>query len=206
VIDFALYLVTDRGATRRPLADVVEECLAAGLRAVQLREKELEVRDLWRLATDLRESTRRHGARLVVNDRADVAMSVGADGVQRTYTSLPTEALRRVVPRDFLIGASVHSLDQARQAECEGADFIVFGPIYDTPSKRQYGAPQGLAALEQVGAAISRPVIGVGGITPERVAEVRRAGAAGVAVISAILSAERPADRTKAFLDVLGRA
>lgn len=206
MIDFALYLVTDRGATRRPLADVVEECLGAGLRAVQVREKDLEVRDLWRLATDLRESTRRHGARLIVNDRVDVAMGVGADGVQRTYTSLPTEALRRFVPRDFLIGASVHSLEQAHQAEREGADFIVFGPIYDTPSKRQYGAPQGLPALEQVRGAVSRPVIAVGGITPERVGEVRKAGASGVAVISAILSAERPADRTKAFLDALGRA
>ncbi len=206
MLDFSLYLVTDRSASARPLAVVVEECLGAGLRAVQLREKDLDVRDLLATAGALRESTRRHGARLVVNDRADVAMAVGADGVQRTHASLPTEALRRITPPGFLVGVSVHSLAQAREAESEGADFLVFGPVYDTPSKRQYGAPQGLAALENVAAAVARPVLAVGGITPERVAEVCAAGAAGVAVISAILAADRPGERTKAFLDALGRA
>lgn len=205
-LDFALYLVSDRTASARPLPDVVEECLAAGLRAVQLREKDLDVRALFGLAESLREVTRRHGAKLFVNDRADVALAVGADGVQRTYLSLPTAVLRRIVPPPLSIGASVHSQAQAREAARDGADLVVFGPVYDTPSKRQYGAPQGLAALARVAATAGAPVIAVGGITPERVGEVRRAGAAGVAVISAILSAEHPADRTKAFLDALGRA
>ena len=117
--------------------------------------------------------------------------------MQRTHVSLPTDALRRIGPPGFLIGASVHSLAQAHEAVSQGADFLVFGPIYDTPSKRQYGAPQGLAALERVAAASTRPVIAVGGITPERVAEVRAAGAAGIAVISAIIAAACPADRTR---------
>jgi thiamine-phosphate pyrophosphorylase len=205
-LDFALYLVTDRAASARPLPDVVEECLAAGLRAVQLREKDLDARALLGLAQSLREATRRHGAKLLVNDRADVALAAGADGVQRTYLSLPTAVLRRIVPPPLSIGASVHSTTQAREAARDGADFVVFGPVYDTPSKRQYGAPQGLAALERAAATAGAPVVAVGGITPERVAEVRRAGAAGVAVISAILAAEHPADRTMAFLDALGRA
>jgi len=158
------------------------------------------------LAETVRGATRRHGAKLLVNDRADVALAVGADGVQRTYLSLPTSALRRIAPPGFLVGASVHSLAQAREAVDEGADFVVFGPIYDTPSKRQYGAPQGLGALEQVAAASARPVIAVGGITPQRVAEVRGAGAAGIAVISAIYAAASPGDQTRAFLDALGRA
>ena len=203
---FALYLVTDRSATPRPVVDVVEECLGAGLRAVQLREKDLSVVDVLRLAAALRESTRRHGATLIVNDRMDVALHAGADGVQRTEASLPTAALRRIAPERFLIGASVHSLAAARLAAAEGADFLVFGPVYDTPSKRRYGAPQGLAALEKVTGAVDRPVLAVGGVTPARVVEVSRAGAAGVAVISAILAAPRPADATKAFLDALGRA
>jgi thiamine-phosphate pyrophosphorylase len=204
-LPFALYLVTDRGAARRALVDVVEECLEAGLRAVQLREKDLGVREMLGLAAALRETTRRHGARLILNDRADVAMAVGADGVQRTHTSLPVAALRSVMA-DGLIGASVHSLDDARDAARDGADFLVFGPVYDTPSKRQYGAPQGLPALARVAASVPRPVIAVGGITPERVSAVLEAGAAGVAVITAILAADRPADATKAFLDALGRA
>jgi thiamine-phosphate pyrophosphorylase len=206
MMDFALYLVTDRAIVRRPLIEVVEECLGAGLRAVQLREKDLEVRDLLGLAASLGEATRCRGARLLVNDRADVALAAGADGVQRTHLSLPVEALRRIVPPSFLIGASVHALGEAREAAAEGADFIVFGPVYDTPSKRQYGLPQGLEALGQVVMAVDRPVIAIGGITPGRVREVLAAGAVGVAVISSILGTERPADATKALLDALGKA
>jgi thiamine-phosphate pyrophosphorylase len=205
-LGFSLYLITDRAAARRPLPDVVEECLAAGLRAVQLREKDLGAADLLGLGSMLRDSTRRQGAKLVVNDRADVALALAADGVQRTHASLPVEVLRRITPPGFLIGASVHSLDEARTVESQGADFIVFGPVYDTPSKRQYGAPQGLAALAAVSAAVRTPVIAVGGITPSRVVPVVNAGASGVAVITAILGADRPADATKAFLDALGRA
>ena len=180
-------------------------CLAAGLRAVQLREKDLAVRDLLTLALDLRAATRRHGARLLVNDRADVALAAEADGVQRTHDSLPVAAMRSVGPR-LLIGASVHSLDEGRAAEAAGADFLVFGPIYDTPAKRPYGPPQGLEALRRVTAAVTRPVLAIGGITPARVREVLAAGAAGVGVISAILAAKRPDDATRAFLDALGRA
>jgi len=205
-LGFSLYLITDRAAATRPPADVVEECLAAGLRAVQLREKDLEARDLLALADTLREATQRHGARLIVNDRADVALAARADGVQRTHASLPVAALREITPAGFLVGASVHSEAEARDATAQGADFVVFGPIYDTPSKRRYGPPQGLAALEAVARAVDRPVLAVGGLTPERVAEALAAGAAGVAVIGAIYAAARPADATKAFLDALGRA
>jgi len=205
-LGFSLYLITDRAAAPRPAADVVEECLAAGLRAVQLREKDLEARDLLALADTLREATQRHGARLIVNDRADVALAAGADGVQRTHASLPVSALREITPPGFLVGASVHSEAEARDAAAQGADFIVFGPVYDTASKRRYGPPQGLAALGAVTRAVDRPVLAVGGLTPERVAEVLAAGAAGVAVIGAIYAAPRPADATKAFLDALGRA
>ena len=194
-LGFALYLVTDRSVARRPLPVVVEECLGAGLKAVQLREKDLAARDLLAVATSLRESTRVHGARLLVNDRADVALACGADGVQRTHDSLPVGALRAISPPPFLIGASVHSVAQAREAEAEGADFLVFGPVHDTPSKRGYGPPQGLSALSLVTAAVDKPVLAVGGVTPERVAAILGAGAAGVAVISAILAADRSEER-----------
>ena len=205
-LGFALYLVTDRTLTPRPLLDVVEECLAAGLRAVQLREKDLAVRVLLALGKPLRAATRRHDARLLINDRADLALAVEADGVQRTQASLPVAALRRVGGSRFLIGASVHSEGEAREAAEEGADFLVFGPVYDTPSKRQYGPPQGLAALRRTVVAVDLPVLAVGGITPSRVRDVLATGARGVAVISAIIGAERPADAIKAFLDALGGA
>lgn len=188
------------------LLDAIEDCLAAGLRAVQLREKDLAARELLALAAPLREATRRHGARLVVNDRLDVAQAAEADGVQRTGQSLPVAVLRRLAPPPFLIGASVHSLAEAIQVEAEGADFVVFGPIYDTASKRAYGAPQGLEALRRVTASVRRPVIAVGGIDPRRAPEVMAAGASGVAAIGAFLSAAKPGDAVKAFLDALGRA
>jgi thiamine-phosphate pyrophosphorylase len=203
---FSLYLVTDGAVARRPLVEVVEECLGAGLRAVQLREKDLALRELLGLAISLRDVTRGHGARLLINDRADVALAVDSDGVQRTHDSLPVTALRGILPKTALIGASVHSEGEARQAAEDGADFLVFGPVYDTPSKRRYGPPQGLASLARVTDAVDRPVLAIGGITPARVAEVLGHGSAGVAVISAILGAERPAEATKAFLEALGRA
>ena len=219
----ALWLITDRRLVARPgpgapgeasalplgaspLLDAIEECLAAGLRAVQLREKDLSARDVLALAAPLREATRRHGARLVINDRLDAALAAEADGVQRTGQSLPVATLRRLAPPPFLIGASVHSLAEATQAEAEGADFVVFGPIYDTASKRAYGAPQGLEALGRVTASVRRPVIAVGGIDPRRVPEVMATGASGVAAIGAFLSVVRPGDAVKAFLDALGRA
>ena len=205
-LGFSLCLVTDRSQARGSLEEAVEACLGAGLKAVQLREKDMAVRDLLSVAQRLREATRHAGAKLFVNDRTDVALAVGADGVQRTGASLPVAALRSICPTGFTIGASVHSTAEARIAEPEGADFLIFGPVFDTPSKRQYGPPQGLSSLERVASAVRLPVLAVGGITPSRVGEVLRAGAAGVAVIGAILGTERPADAVKAFLDALGRA
>jgi len=205
--ELRLCLVTDRAQTRgRDLVDVVVECVTAGLPAVQVREKSLPAADLAALCRRLREPTRERGALLIVNDRADVALAVGADAVQRTHVSLSVAEVRAVVDKRLRIGASTHSRDDAVAAEAEGADWIVFGPVYDTPSKRQYGAPQGLRNLEAVVVAVSLPVIAIGGITAERVGEVRRAGAHGVAVISAILSADSPRDATKRFLDALNRS
>jgi len=204
--DFALYLISDRQLRPVPLATVIEECLDAGLRAVQLREKDLATRELLALAADLRAVTLRYSARLLVNDRADVALAVGADGVQRTERSLPVAALRHALRAEMLIGASVHARDAAAAAEASGANFAVFGPVYETPSKRAFGPPQGLAALARVTESVRVPVLAVGGVTPERAREVVAHGARGVAVIGAILGAPRPADAIRAFLDALGSA
>jgi len=205
-LGFSLCLVTDRSVVTGGLEEAVEECLAAGLRAVQLREKDLGARELLAMARTLRESTASRGARLFVNDRADVALAVGAAGVHRTGASLPISSLRAISPPGFLIGASVHSLADASAAEAEGADFLFFGPVYDTPSKRRYGPPQGLAVLERVAAAVRLPVFAIGGVTPARVGELRRSGAFGVAAIGAVLVSARPGDAVKAFLDALGGA
>jgi thiamine-phosphate pyrophosphorylase len=202
--ELRLCLVTDRAQTRgRDLVAVVSECLAAGLPAVQLREKDLGAADLAFLCRRLVTPARAAGAMLVVNDRVDVALAAGADAVQRTHTSLAVDDIRAITGRRLKIGASVHSLDDAVDAELKGADWVTFGPVYDTPSKRPYGAPQGLDRLAAVARGLRIPVVAIGGITPARVKDVRAAGARGVAAISFILAAESPADATRAFLEAL---
>jgi thiamine-phosphate pyrophosphorylase len=202
--ELGLCLVTDRTQTRgRDLVAVVGECLAAGLPAVQLREKDLGAADLALLCRRLLGPARDAGAMLIVNDRVDVALAVGADGVQRTHTSLAVDDIRAVAGRRLRVGVSVHSLEDAVDAELKGADWVTYGPVFDTPSKRRYGAPQGLERLATVARGLRIPVVAIGGITPERVKEVRAAGARGVAAISAILAAESPAAATRRFLEAL---
>ena len=202
--ELSLCLVTDRGQTGgRDLVAVVSECLAAGLPAVQVREKDLGAADLALLCRRVGAATRETGAMLVVNDRVDVALAVGADAVQRTHTSLTVEDIRAVAGRRLRIGVSVHSLEHAVDAERKGADWVTYGPVYDTPSKRPYGAPQGVDRLATVARGLRIPVVAIGGITPERVKECRAAGARGVAAISSILAADSPAAATRRFLDVL---
>src|SRR3990172_4945137 len=203
---FRLYLVTDRTQTGgRLLAEVVEECLAAGLRAVQLREKDLPDAEFLALAHSLREVTWRVGARLFINGRLDAALAVGADGFQRGHDAPPIPVLRSRAP-DLPIGASVHGVDEAGAAERDGADFIVFGPVYDTPSKRAYGRPPGLAGLAAACRRSPVPVLAIGGVTAARVPELRDAGAAGVAVIRALLEADDPAAAAKELLAACERA
>jgi len=191
VIDFALYLITDRRATGGvPLPDAVADAARAGACAVQLREKDLPTRELLELALRLRERTAAAGARLFINDRVDLCWASGADGVQLREDSLPTDVVRRLLGPERLIGVSVHSAEGALRAEAQGADFVLFGPVYDTPSKRAYGPPQGLARLADVAARMRLPVFAVGGVTPARVPELLAAGARGVGVISAVFGAD----------------
>lgn len=200
--DLRLCLVTDRSLCP-DLVEAVRACVGAGLPAVQLREKDLAPLELAVLARRVRDVTR--GRMLVVNDRADVALAVGADAVQRTGVSLTVADMRAVAGARLRIGASVHSRAAAIEAESAGADWVVFGPVYDTAAKRKFGAPQGVAALEDVVDAVHIPVVAIGGVRPARVAELMRAGAAGVAVISGILAAPSPAEATKEFLEAIDK-
>ncbi|AJE04235.1 thiamine phosphate synthase [Geobacter pickeringii] len=201
---FPLYLITDRHQTAgRPLLDVVGEALAGGVRGVQLREKDLPPRELLELAHALRELTGRFGARLLVNDRVDIALAAKADGVHLGEASIPADAARRLLGPERLIGVSCHSLAGARGAEERGADFITFGPVFFTPSKASYGPPAGVAALAETVRAVTLPVFALGGITRDNVAEVVGAGAAGIALISAIGTAESPREAARNLLSLL---
>ena len=188
-IDFNLYLITDRHATTLPLPQAIRLALQGGVRAVQLREKDLPLRGLLSLAQELRAITKEFGARLFINDRVDVAGAVNADGIHLGQQSMPVDAVRRVVGKDMLIGVSTHNREEARAAEVGGADFITFGPIYETSSKTKYGQPVGINELKTVKCDISIPIFAIGGIKSGNLRLVLGAGAKGVAVISAIFSA-----------------
>lgn len=188
MLDFKIYLITDRKVATKPLPEAVRLALEGGVRAVQLREKDLPIRALLVLAQELRSITREYGAKLFINDRVDVAVAVDADGVHLGHRSMPPEGARRVVGKDMLIGVSTHSLEEAKAAEAGGADFITFGPIFETPSKAKYGHPVGLDAIKTLIADVSIPIFAIGGIHGGNIQQVILSGAAGVAMISAIFS------------------
>jgi len=203
---FDLYLVTDRAQTggRDPLA-VLEQALAGGVKAVQLREKDLSGKALFELAEKTRRLCDRYQASLLINDRIDVALAVDAAGVQITGVSLPVDVARNLLGPRKLLGASTHSLEEARQAQNDGADFILFGPVYLTPSKAAFGAPQGLQALKKILENVSLPVYAIGGIKAEHIAELRSLGVRGVALISAIIGAADPKEAAASLLRLLER-
>ncbi len=203
-IDFPLCLVTGRHQTvGRPLVPLLRQALRAGVRAVQLRERDLETRPLLALAEDILRLTREHGALLFINDRVDLVMALGADGVHLRANSLPVVVTRRLLGPGRMIGVSAHSTEEVVRAESEGADFAVLGPVYETTSKLVYGPPIGLHPIEEASRRCRIPVFAIGGITASRVGEVRRAGACGVAVISSILSAGSVESATHQLLDAL---
>jgi len=199
LLNFHLYFVTDRKQTAdRPLIDVVHAALDGGVRAVQIREKDLEGRELYELAEQLRELTLRYQARLLINDRIDVAIATEADGVHLGQSSFPVAEARQLLGPDKLIGVSTHTPQEIDASE--GADFIIFGPVYYTPSKVAYGEPQGLDRLREAVQQSVAPVFAIGGINAERVAEVFEIGAFGIALISAISAASDPAQAARELL------
>ena len=178
----------------------LESVLEAGATVIQLREKDLPVRELLDMAVWMRELTKGYGAKLIINDRVDVALSVKADGVHLGRNSIPAYAVRKISGDKLMIGVSTHSIEEALEAERDGADFITLGPIYPTPSKMKYGNPLGPDIIRKVKTVISIPVFAIGGITLDRVKEAREAGADGIAVVSAILKAENIRETTEDFL------
>jgi thiamine-phosphate pyrophosphorylase len=205
MIDFRLYLVTDRRLPKtRSLEDAVDDACRAGVRAVQVREKDLDARSLYDLAARLRRVTTSREAVLLVNDRADIAVAVGADGVHCPEDGFPPPLARRLAGDRAFVGVSTHSLERALEAERGGADFVTFGPVFETPTKMKYGAPQGLGMLKNVTARVGIPVFAIGGISPERARTCVQHGAWGVAVVSAILASTDIAQTVREFGKTLG--
>lgn len=204
---WGLYVVTDRSQTGgRPLEAVIDAAIRGGARAVQLREKDLSGRDLYELTQRLLPLVQSRGAVLLVNDRIDLALALPLDGVHLARTSLPPTEARRLLGSRRLIGVSCHTLDEVNEAEGGGADFIVFGPLFPTPSKAAQGPPVGLDRLREVRPYFARTILGIGGVTAANAAQVIASGAEGIAAISAVMAADDAAEAARSLLAVTRNA
>lgn len=187
-----LYLITDRlklphtanKSSYEALTEFAAEAFSAGVDRLQIRERDLGAGRLFALTRRLAELARAHRRQLLVNDRADIAAACAGVGVHLTTRSLPVAVVRRRFGEDLLIGASTHTLAEAIEAEAGGANFIVFGPVFETESKKLYGEPVGLRALNEVASRVKIPVLALGGIKLANFKEALSAGARGIAAIS----------------------
>jgi len=195
-----LYVILDPAASAgRPLAEVLDAVIAGGGRLVQLRDKDASMADLWPRARALRERAREAGVTFIVNDRADLALALDADGLHVGQDALPPTVARRLLRPGMVLGVSTHDPEQARRAVADGADYVAVGSVYPTGSKAgfQLVGPELIGKLRP---AIPVPLVGIGGITLDRAPEVIAAGADAVAVISAVCGAPDPAAATRALL------
>jgi thiamine-phosphate pyrophosphorylase len=195
-----LCVITDPGlAPGQDHVAIARAALTGGADMIQLRDKAGDLRALLPQARAVQDLCRSHGAIFVVNDRLDLALAAGADGVHVGQEDLPAEAARRLLGPGRILGVSTHSREQAEAARAAGADYIGFGPMFSTGTKDTGYTPRGPAALREIRAAVRMPILAIGGITLERVAEVVRAGATAPAVISAVVAAPDIAAAAAAF-------
>jgi thiamine-phosphate pyrophosphorylase len=201
---FNLYLITDRTQTKgRDLLWVLKEALDAGVTAVQLREKDLNGKDLFLLAEKVHKLCLSYQCALLINDRIDIALAVAAAGVQLGNASIPVAVARQLLGPEKMIGFSAHSLREAQEAEHSGADFVLFGPVYFTPSKAVFGAPQGLDSLKEIVEKVSLPVYAIGGIKAENIENLKHTGVSRFALISAIIGSDTPKAATHDLLRLM---
>ena len=191
--DYSLVLVTDRAlAHGRPTADIVRAAVAGGVTCVQLREKDCGTREFLDEARKLLAILRPLGVPLIINDRVDVALAAGADGVHIGQQDLPLADVRRLAPAGWIVGVSAESVEDAIRAEQGGADYIGASPVFATPTKTDHAPPLGLDGLRSIRAAVKLPLVAIGGLHARNARDVVRAGADGLAVVSAIVAAADP--------------
>ena len=185
---YDLYVITDEEiAGGLPHAEIARRAIAGGADVIQLRDKVRGCREFNRIGRTLREITRKTGTLFIINDRLDVALACGADGVHLGQDDIRVDVARQLTPSGFIIGISVRTVDEAVRAERDGADYITLSPVFSTRSKYNAGPGQGLDVLQEIRRNVSVPVLAIGGINQDNVCEVMAAGADGVAVISGVL-------------------
>lgn len=205
-MDPSLYVILDRAAASgRDLMELLDAVIAGGARMVQLREKTWPSGQILPLALRLRARCREASVTFVMNDRVDLGVALEADGVHVGQDDLPPRLVRPLLRPGMILGVSTHSVEQARRAEADGADYIAVGAMFPTQTKPEFELV-GPALVRAVRPEVRVPLVGIGGITPQNVGDVIRAGADGVAVISAVSAAPDPAAASAHFLDAIARA
>jgi thiamine-phosphate pyrophosphorylase len=205
--DYSLYLVTDQGLARgRSSLEIAAAAIQGGATMVQYRAKAATTRAMVEEARSLLELCRSKGVPLIINDRADVALAVGADGLHVGQDDLPAAIARRLLGSTRILGVSVGSPEEARRALADGADYLGASPVFSTPTKRDAPSPMGIEGLRSLAAAAGAPVVAIGGIDAANAAAVIEAGAAGIAVVSAIVAAENVEDAARSLRTVVDRA
>lgn len=206
-IDLSVYLVTDRALLAgRRLVDVVVAAVEGGVTCVQLREKEASGREFVALAKELLEVLRPSGVPLIINDRVDVAVAADADGAHVGQDDVPAEAARKILGPGKILGVTVATPDEALKAAEEGADYVGASAVFATPTKTDTGTPIGIDGLRRLCAASPVPVVAIGGVNAENAGEMIRAGAAGVAVVRAIMAAPDPKAAARQLREVVEKA
>lgn len=198
MIDYSLYLVTDRSLSKgRSTAEIVAAAVAGGVSCIQLREKSCGTREFLNEALALQPLLKSRNIPLIINDRLDIALAIEADGVHLGQSDMPIGMARKIAGASLIIGISAESVDDALRAEQEGADYIGISPVFSTPTKTDIAPPLGLEGVRQIRALVDIPLVGIGGIHSDNAESVLAAGADGIAVVSAIVSAADPASAAK---------
>ena len=200
-IDLSLYLVTDKSDDVEKFLNTIEEAIKGGVTVVQIREKTAETLDFYNLALQVKEITTKYNVPLIINDRVDVALAIDADGVHVGQSDMPCDITRKLIGEDKILGVSAATIDEARKAEKDGADYIGTGAVFPTATKDD--APSITKQdLKDVVDSISIPVVAIGGITLENASQLKDTGIAGLSVVSAIMSAENPKKASQDLLNI----
>lgn len=207
MIDYSLYLVTDRGLSRgRSTREIVEAAVTGGVTCVQLREKNLGTRAFIDEALSIRALLKKRSIPLIINDRIDVALAVEADGVHLGQQDMPIGLARKIGGDSLIIGISAESIDDAVRAKREGADYIGISPVFATPTKTDTGPPLGLSGIKEIRRLVDCALVGIGGVNRANAASVIAAGADGIAVVSAVVSAADPGAAARQLRGIIDQA
>ncbi|MGB4654375.1 MAG: thiamine phosphate synthase [Bacteroidales bacterium] len=203
-IDYSLYLVTDSGLTRdRNLLEIVEDAVIGGVTIVQLREKDISTMQFYKLALQFKQMLSKYGVPLIINDRLDIALAVDADGIHVGQHDLPVEIIRKHMPKGKIIGLSVENVEQTEIANHLDVDYVAASPIFNTSTKTDTAPELRIEGLKEIADVSKHPIVAIGGMNMSNAGSIIKAGASGIAVVSAIVSADSPQLAAKQLLETV---